>query len=433
MIKNYFKTAFRSLVRNRNYTIINIAGLAAGIAVCLVIFVIIQYHASFDNFHTKKDRIYRVLTEYHHADVPDIFYGKGVPLAMPAGLRANFPQLEKVASIYAEGNDQVLVLDENDKAIKKFKEEKGVFFTEPSFFDIFDYKWLAGTPAALANPNTAILTKATAERYFGDWKTAVGKKIKWNNNTVLQITGILDNSPSNTDLQFKVVASLGSGYTARFLTSKEWDGTSSSFGCFVLLPENLKASSFNEQLRGYVKKMKSPENKDSHILESINQIHYSQAGSFSGKTISPELVRVLWLIAGFILLIACVNFINLATAQAVNRSKEVGVRKVMGSNKWQLKLQFLAETFLIVMTAVLLALIISIVLLPALSKLLDLPLVFNIFHNPAAILFLFIVTGCVTLLAGFYPSVVLSGFNPIHALKSQLAVKNTKGISLRRG
>jgi ABC-type antimicrobial peptide transport system permease subunit len=179
--------------------------------------------------------------------------------------------------------------------------------------------------------------------------------------------------------------------------------------------------------------MKSPENKDSHILESLNKVHYSQAGNFSGRTISPELIRVLWLIAAFILLIACVNFINLATAQAVNRSKEVGVRKVMGSNKWQLKLQFLAETFLIVITAVALALVLSVVLLPAISKLLAIPLAFNIFQNTSVLIFLFIVTVCVTLLAGFYPSVVLSGFNPIHALKSQLAVKNTKGISLRRG
>ncbi len=108
---------------------------------------------------------------------------------MPAGLKINFPQLEKVAAIYGESNAQILVLDENDKAVKKFKEEKGVFFTEPSLFDIFDYKWLAGTPGVLANPGNAVLTKITAEKYFGDWKTAMGKKIKWNNNTVLQIAG----------------------------------------------------------------------------------------------------------------------------------------------------------------------------------------------------------------------------------------------------
>src|SRR6185369_11546083 len=133
MFKNYFKTAFRSLLRQRNYTIINISGLAAGIAVCLVIFIVIQFQLSYDNFHKKKDRIYRVLTEYHHADAAEIFYGMGVPIPMPAGIRNDFPQAEKVAPIYMEGDDQLLVLDNNGQSVKKFKEHKGVYVTEPSF------------------------------------------------------------------------------------------------------------------------------------------------------------------------------------------------------------------------------------------------------------------------------------------------------------
>src|ERR1700730_1325543 len=147
MSKNYFKTALRNLSRHKNYAAINISGLSAGIAVCLVIFIIIQFELSFDNFHAKKDRIYRVLTEYHHADAANIFYGSGVPLPMPAGLRTAFPQIEKVATIYREGNDQLLVLNDNGQTVKKFKEERGVFFTEPSFFDIFDFPWLAGSAA----------------------------------------------------------------------------------------------------------------------------------------------------------------------------------------------------------------------------------------------------------------------------------------------
>src|SRR6476646_3089044 len=139
MLKNYFKTAFRNLVRRKNYTIINIAGLAAGITICLVLFLVIRYEMSFDNYHQRKDRIYRVLTEYHHADAPDIFYGKGVPSPLPAALKANFPQAEKVAANYSENKNQIQVLDDNGQVIKKFKEEKGVFFTEPSLFDIFDF------------------------------------------------------------------------------------------------------------------------------------------------------------------------------------------------------------------------------------------------------------------------------------------------------
>ena len=434
MIKNYFKTAFRNLLRRKNYTIINIAGLAAGIAICLVIFIVIQYERSFDNYHKRKDRIYRVLTEYHHADAPDIFYGKGVPVPLPAALRTNFPQAEKVASVYSEHNDQILVLDDNGQPIKKFKEESGVFFTEPSLFDIFDFKWLAGNASSLKNPNSVVLTKSIAEKYFGDWQFAIGKTLKWNNRDVLKVTGILANIPVNTDLQLKVVIAFGTGFTADFAKSANWDGTGSSYGCYILLPANVSASLFNTQLRAFVKKMKSPENKDSHIIQPLSKIHYdSKTDDFSGKTISPALIRALWLIAVFILLIACVNFINLSTAQAVNRSKEVGIRKVLGSNEWRLKIQFITETFLIVLVSVMLAVIITILTLPFISKILDKPLSFDITYNPDIFLFLSSLTVVVTILAGFYPSIVLSRFNPINALKNKMTAVSTKGISLRRG
>src|ERR1044072_6914145 len=178
MFKNYFKTAFRSLTRNKNYTIINIAGLAVGIAVCMMIFMIIQYQTSFDNFHSKKDRIYRVLTESHHADAGNISYAKNVPFAMPEGLKAAFPQLEQVAPVYASHNDELQVLDDNGTPVKNFKAQSGVFYTSPSFFKIFNFPLLAGSYASLKDPNNVLLTKEIAETYFGNWKTAMGKTIK---------------------------------------------------------------------------------------------------------------------------------------------------------------------------------------------------------------------------------------------------------------
>src|SRR5690348_11727032 len=138
MFKNYLKTAFRSLTRNRNYTIINIAGLAVGIAVCMIIFMIIQFQTSFDGFHSKKDRIYRVLTESHHADAATISYTKNVPFLMSSGLKAEFPQIEQIAPVYASHNDQLQPLDANGAPVKNFKEQSGVFYTSPSFFKIFD-------------------------------------------------------------------------------------------------------------------------------------------------------------------------------------------------------------------------------------------------------------------------------------------------------
>jgi ABC-type antimicrobial peptide transport system permease subunit len=180
--------------------------------------------------------------------------------------------------------------------------------------------------------------------------------------------------------------------------------------------------------------MASPDNKDSHIVQPLSAVHYdTQTGDYSNQTISRELVNVLWLIAAFILLIACVTFINLSTAQAVNRAKEVGVRKVLGSNKSQLQVQFLMETFLIVASAVLLAAVITTLALPAINQLLELSLSSSILNNLIIILFLLIVTIAVTALAGFYPSIVLSRFNPVNAFKSKLTANTAKGISLRRG
>lgn len=444
MLKNYFKTAFRSLTRNRNYTIINIAGMAVGIAVCLMIFIIIQYQTSFDNFHSKKDRIYRVLTEYHHADAATIAYGKDVPFPMPKGLQTAFPQIELVAPIFASQNDQLFIPDNNGTTVKTFKEQRGVFFTEPSFFKMFDFPLLAGSYASLKDPNNVLLTKEIAEKYFGDWRTAMGKTIKLqaggylfeHGTEVLKVSGILATIPANTDFQLKLVVAYGTGFTGSLMaTSTDWeDRTNADFGCYVLLPPNTSIDNFNQQLRAYSKKVESPENKDSHIVQPLSAVHYdTQTGNYSNKTISHQLLNVLWLIAAFILLIACVNFINLSTAQAVNRAKEVGVRKVLGGNKSQLQIQFIIETFLIVTGAVMLASVITILALPYVNQLLELSLSFNTLSNSAVILFLLTVTIVVTALAGFYPSIVLSRFNPVNALKSKLTANAAKGMSLRRG
>lgn len=443
MIRNYFKTACRSLGRNRNYTIINIAGLAVGIAVCMMIFLIIQFHSSYDSFHAKKDRIYRVLTESHHADTAGITHEKDVPFPLPAGLQTTFPEIEQVAPLFASHSDQLLVPDGNGTSIKTFKEETGVFFTSPSFFYMFNYPLLAGTYESLKDPNTVLLTKETAEKYFGDWKTAIGKVIQLeaggyifeHGTETLKVTGILAPVPANTDLQLKVVVAYGTGFTGSLMAaSTDWKETAAGFGCYILLPEHVPAADFNRQLIAYSRKAATAGISTSHSIQSLADVHYDTAVSnYSNKTISRQLLHVLWLLAAFILLIACVNFINLSTAQAVNRSKEVGVRKVLGSNKSQLKIQFIVETFLIVITAVALAAIITILTIPFVNRLLELSLSSDILANPAVIVFLFAVTIIVTLLAGFYPSLVLSRFNPVNALKSKPVARTAKGISLRRG
>ncbi len=376
MLKNYFKSAYRNLIRNRSYTIINIAGLAVGIAVCMMIFIIIQFQTSFDNFHSKKDRIYRVLTEYRPLDAAKLTYGKDVPFPLPTGFKAAFPQIEQVAPVFASHDDKLLIPGDNGTTIKAFKEDQGVFFTGPSFFKIFDFPLLTGSYESLKDPNNVLLTKEIAEKYFGDWKTATGKTIKLeaggyifeHGTEVLKVSGILATIPANTDFQLKLVVAYGTGFTGSLMAkSTDWeDRTNSGFGCYVFMPPNTSADNFNQQLRAYSEEVQSPENNDNYIIQPLSAVHYdTQTGNYSNKTISHELLNVLWLIAAFILLIACVNFINLSTAQAVNRAKEVGVRKVLGSSKSQLQIQFIIETFLIVTIAVMFAAVITILALPS--------------------------------------------------------------------
>ena len=443
MFRNYFKTSTRNLLRNKSYAFINIAGLAIGIAVCLIIFIVIQYQTGFDDFHPQKDRIYRVLTAIHHTEGGQVTYTQGVPYVLPAAIKKTFPQVEQAASIFASHNDELLIPDEKGVTIKKFKEEKGLFFIDSSFFKMFDFPLLAGSYESLKTRNNVFLTKEIAEKYFGNWQVAMGKTIKLQSGgfmfehgtDILKVTGVLATIPNNTDFQFKLVASYGSSFTEWIMqNSTNWNETPVDFGSYVLLPPNTSVAAFNRQLSAWSGKVHSPEVKDTYLIEPLSAVHYDvQAGDFSGKTISRSLLNVLWLIGAFILCIACVNFVNLSTAQAINRSKEVGVRKVLGSNKSQLQMQFLVETFLIVVSAVLIAIGIALLAMPSIRRLLELSVSFNSFTSPSVIVFLLAVTLAVTLLAGFYPAIVLSRFNPVNALKRKFSTGTGKGISLRRG
>lgn len=443
MFKNYFKVARRNLARHKGYAAINVIGLAVGIAVCLLIFIIIQYQTSFDAFHPKKDRAYRVLTASQHTENSTTTFTKSVPYPMPVALKNNFPSIEAVAPVYASRNDELQVPNDNGTIVKKFREVRGLFFTEPSFFSIFNFPLLAGSYESLKERNTVLLTKETAEKYFGNWQDAMGKTLKLqsggfmfdHSTDVLKVTGILATIPANSDFQVKLVVSMGTSYLGTIMVeSNSWNESTPDFGCYILMKPNTVADNLKQQLSAYAKKVQSPENQDNYTIQPLADIHYDvQTGNYSNKTISRQLVNVLWLIAAFILAIACVNFINLSTAQAVNRSKEVGVRKVLGSKKIQLQMQFLVETFLIVISAVILATGVTLLTLPYINRLLELSIPFSVLGSSTILLFLLAVTLVVTVLAGFYPSIVLSRFNPLTALKSKHTAGNTKGISLRRG
>lgn len=428
MLKNYLKTAWQNLRGNKTYVAINTIGLAVGIAACLLIFLLIQYETSFDNFHRNKERIYRVVAA---TKTPEgINYSKASAYPVAEALRIDYPQLEQVARVYGREAQRITVL--NDKAEapqEKFKEN--VFFAEPEFFDIFNFPFLAGNAkTALSEPNTVVLTQETANKYFGDWHNAIGKFIKYNNEVVCKVTGILRNTPANTDFPLQVVLSFKTTGHEDMLT--DWIGQDGSLNTFLVLPENMSAQQFNNNLETFVKKHTPVEYANQgYILQPLNNIHYeSEFGTYRGSTFSRMLITALSLIGSFLLIIACINFINLATAQSVNRSKEVGIRKVLGSSKKQLVIQFLSETFLITLFSVVIAILFAFIALPLLNNILQTPLKIQFSFSLMAFLCSIIII--VTFLSGFYPAIVLSGFNPITVLKSKFTNNTTGGLSMRR-
>jgi putative ABC transport system permease protein len=433
MLKNYIKIAFRNLLRNRSNTFINILGLSIGVAACLLIFLVIRFEKSYDNFHKNKDRIYRLVSLLHTSTGTK--YVRSVPFPVADGLRVEFPSLDNVASIY-ETEGQITLLDGINKG-QKFEEENGMFYAEPQFFDIFNFGWLQGNQiSALTEPNSVALSKDYAGKYFGNWQNAIGKTIELNNKYVFKVTGILKDVPKNTDFPLKIVFSYASVKKTELKRAlNDWVSTWGSYNCYVLFPPGLRVDSFNNFLESFVQKHKPPEyRKDQIKAQPLSDIHYdSRFGNFGHYVFSRELITALTLIGVFLMVIACVNFINLSTAQAMNRSREVGVRKVLGSSRRQLATQFISETFLITMFAILLACMISEIVIKYVNELLKLNLSLDFFSDPQLLLFLLILTVAITVLSGFYPAMVLSGFNPVSVLKNKITINTIGGVSLRRG
>lgn len=431
MFKNFLKSALRNLGRNKTFTIINTAGLMVGIAASILIFLVVQYQSGFDSFHPKKDSIYRVGTEFHNADGID--YSDAVSFPVADGIRIDFPEIKEVAAIFRTSGQISVAQKQGDQA--KFIEQN-FFYSEPEFFKMFNFPFLQGSAtAALDKPNNAVMTKAAAEKYFGSWKNAIGKTFSFDNTHQFTVTGILEDVPPNTDFPLSVVVP----YSALKQTEdkerfEDWVSTFGDANTFIVLPSNISPAQMNRRLTAFAQKHKPKEyQKDGYVLQPLSEIHYDERfGNYNHKTFSHSLINSLSLIGLFLLVIACVNFINLATAQAVNRSKEVGLRKVLGSSRKQLVLQFLMEISVIVFFSCVLGAVIASVMVPYLNNILEAKMSFQLLQNPMLLTFLLAVFITASLLSGVYPAFVLSGFNPVRALKNRLEVKKGSGISLRR-
>ena len=430
MFNNYFKIALRNLWRNRTTSIVSILGLSVGLASGLVIFLLVGYLFSFNRYHAKSERIYWIVTDIVNdkSQQTDV-----TPRPLGQVLRDEYPFVESAVRLNSVFGALVSAPDGKGGMSKKFEESRNICFTEPEYFKVFDSEWAAGDQrAALSAPNTVVLSKEYAEKYFGT-DQAIGKTLRLDNKTDLTVTGIIENPPSNTQLRYDVLISYST-------LPGLWNdpGMMQTWGepvtmCWVALKEGAEVARLDQTLAEITQKRYHAKDAETYKMRTI-PLH--EMFHMPGYGPAPRPILYALILVGVLLVIAaCVNFINLATAQAVRRLKEVGVRKTMGSSRVQLIGQFMLETAILCGAAFVIALLLTQLSLPMLNSALwmlraDIS-VFNLLNINALSWFGALVM-LVILLAGLYPSAVLARFNPVAALKGKPGTRRNGRFSVRK-
>ncbi|MTI87900.1 MAG: FtsX-like permease family protein [Balneolaceae bacterium] len=437
MFKNYIKLAFRNLFKHKTHTLINVGGLTLGIVCSTIIFLLIQFDLSFDTWHNDSDQIYRVVKE--DSEFGDISYTPGSPYPLTEAIRNDVEGLEQVAMVNVNYSNTPVVLSESENGrIKKFT-NKETAFVDPEYFGIFTYEWVAGSKETVLNrPNTAVLTESFARKLFGKTEVtgqqfvlSIGAKID------LEVTGIVKDPPINSDFPFTLfITSNTKSREGVSLENEDWGSTSSSTQTYVKLKEGRTPENINRQFDPIITKYRDAERAEvtEYFLQPLSEIHFDSRFEHFGERVEEKKALAALGIVGFFLLItACINFVNLNTAIAVSRSKEVGLRKTFGGSRLQLTFHFLGETAFVTGIAIVLGIGLTEVLLTMLEPLLGYSPQISLLTNPQAMLFLVILFFAITIAAGWYPARKLSGFNPIEAVRNKMNTSYGQGLALRRG
>ncbi len=434
MFKNYLIITWRNLFRNKAYSAINIGGLAIGITACLLILQYVAFETSYENFHEKKDRVYRVKQERYNGGKLETEWAGGA-FALGNHFKEAIPEIEEYVKVMQSGDIIVEVKDE----ILKIDE---VFYATNSFFDVFSYILIAGDVASvLKEPGTAAISETMAIKIYGT-KDIIGKTLPINGGNNYRITGVFKDMPLNTQLQPNFLASYAT-FVDNVKTNSngeqtpedawDWDGCLT----YILLKEGASAMQVEAKFPAVVAENQSDFSKQSnstakYFLMPITDIHLNSNFMMEpGPTGDGKTVYLLLGIAFFIIIIAWVNYINLATARAIGRAKEVGVRKAIGSNRKQLITQFFFESALFNTLALFLALVLMAVMIPSFNQLSGQELSYTLFTKSSfwlRLLGLFVVG---TFLSGAYPAFVLSRFKPVDVLKGKM-VSTKQGAVLRK-
>ena len=433
MFKNYYTIAWRNLLKKKAYSFINIFGLGLGIACCLLIFMFVQDELSYDNYHEKKDRIYRLV---HGESAIDSVGNPAYPFWVwgnaPVGpaLKQDFPEIDKVLQ-FSGRSDILLTYGE------KMYQEDGVFFMDSSAFEVFSWKLLKGNPrTALAAPYSIVLTESTARKYFGD-EDPLGKVLKGSesagrsNPGDYTVTGVMADVPLNSHFRFNALLSMSTFRKSIPEIFTYWGYV--DFYTYFLVNERFDEEAFKAKIPAFLDRHKEhPESRYLIAIEPLKDVYLrTQADRQPGETGSLPNIYVFSVIGIFILVIAMINFMNLSTARSIERGKEVGIRKSIGANRKNLASQFLGESFMIVFLSTIIALLIVVLVMPYMVDLTGKQLsiyTYITWENCLIFVAMIVITG---LLAGSYPAMVLSGFNPVLILKG-ITRSHTGGANLRR-
>jgi ABC-type antimicrobial peptide transport system permease subunit len=420
MFKSYCIIAIRNIRRNLSYVLLNVSGLTISIASCLIIFLIVRSELGYDNFHRKADRTYRVTLNA-------LDFNPSVSMGVVPALRTDFPELENVSQVWYQAHVQL-------KIGQNRYNEHSYMYVDEQFTSIFDYQWLEGNPrTALSEPNAVVLTQSMARKYFGD-RDAMGQLINVDNRYNLRVTGIVKDPPGNTSLPFRFLVSFAT-------VKKDLGPGANDFynimggNAYIVLPEHYPVARLQGRMKAFIAK-----NWGADIargaklpLQPLRDIHFDQRylNDAERPTTSRGTYYALAVVALFIIITACINFINLATAQATKRAREVGVRKALGAGRLQLIRQFMGETSLLVILSVMLAVAAAYFLLPQTMVWLGIKMDRSQLFQPAVMGLLAAITIVVILLAGLYPAFVQSAFQPALSLKGSTG-KTYRGLTLRK-
>jgi ABC-type antimicrobial peptide transport system permease subunit len=430
MFRNNLLLRLRALWRNRTHAAVNILGLSLGITSAIIIFLILKFEWSFDTYRADSNRIYRVVTSFDYGERTG--YNAGLTYPLIPAMRNDFPDVEYISLV--DGQQAVVRVTRSNGAVEKFK-EGGIVFVDSTYFNILQLDWIAGDHRALTKPNTVVLAESVARKYFGE-NDPIGEVINYNNEFDLTVTGVVKDPPMNTDFNFTIYITNDLGATKRGWDN--WGATASNVNCILKLHEGVTREQLEAKMKGWHMKYFIGDNEDegknrTYVLQPMADIHFNQHfWNPGGRVVSKSSLFTMGLIGGVLLLTACVNFINLNTVLIIDRSKEAGVRKVMGSSRAQLINQFLGETVLITLIALLLSSGLVELMLMQLSPLLGYRLTYRPFSDPETFIYLVSVVLVVTILAGLYPAMKLAGFQPVKALKNKIGGDTQRGMTLRR-